>query len=226
MEVNKLDPFKLLKDSHIKECEALGKMRDENLKIIKLNFEQALKAKSKSELLTLAVNVSAMRTLFEINKENLVKRPSFKINDESFVLPDVYEFLINKVIQLEKFIDTRILAIKDEEPVLIIKHTIKKDDSEIQNIFDHCNKDIFDCEYKTFRESIETANFNNLGIKRLNKVQYLTHRLSGIMDNVWYTDICRNMNWTKNLCSGKRDKIKDQRWTKQFEKILPLPKKE
>jgi hypothetical protein len=116
--------------------------------------------------------------------------------------------------------------VPDKEPVPIIKYTIKKDDSIIQNIFDHCNKNIFDCEYQTFRDSIETANFNNLNIKCLNKVQDLTYRLSGIMIDKWYADICKKMSWEKSKCSGLNDKLKNQRWIKQLEKILPRPKKE
>lgn len=106
------------------------------------------------------------------------------------------------------------------------KHDILKSDEIIKSIYSLCNETIFECEYATFRNCIETANFENLNIKGLNKVQYLAYMLSGIMDDRWYSDICKNMDWRKDLCSGKRTKIKEQPWTKKFEKILPLPKKE
>lgn len=106
------------------------------------------------------------------------------------------------------------------------KYIIEPDNKLIQRIFDHCNPTIFECEYMTFRECLENANFHMLRIKHKNKVQYLTYMLSSIMNNNWYTDICQNMDWTKSLCSGKRTDIKDQKWTKGFEKILSVPKKE
>ncbi len=104
------------------------------------------------------------------------------------------------------------------------RYIIKKADL-IQQVYE-VSKNAFNCDFFIFRESIETANFNPLDIKKQNIVQDLTYRLSGIMDNEWYSDVCKKMNWEKSICSGQRQKLQTNQITKKIDKILKRPKKE
>lgn len=107
------------------------------------------------------------------------------------------------------------------------KYTIKDTDhSKIKAVYDHSNGKIFECTYATFIQSIEAVNFEIIDIKTTTKVQDLTFRLSGIMDEVWYTEICQKMNWSKGICSGQGKKYKENLWTKKLDKIIPRPQKE
>ena len=104
-----------------------------------------------------------------------------------------------------------------------LRYIIKSDDL-IQHVYDICNT-AFDCEYLIFRDSIETANFDLLKIKKQIHVQDLTYRLSGIMDGNWYVDICKKMKWTKSVCSGQGSKLEFDLMTIKLNKTLPRPSK-
>lgn len=102
---------------------------------------------------------------------------------------------------------------------------IIKNDESMKNIFNICDC-AFDCDYSTFRESIETANFHRLNIKKQNIIQDLTYRLSGIMGQAWYSDVCKTMNWKKSTCSGQGQKLINNKVTKNLDRTLKRPKKE
>jgi len=100
-----------------------------------------------------------------------------------------------------------------------IKNDLMKD------IYSICES-TFDCDYDTFLESIETGNFNLLKIKKYNIVKDLTYRLSSIMGNGWYTDICKTMGWEKSDCSGQGQKLSTNKTTRRLNKTLKRPEKE
>lgn len=120
--------------------------------------------------------------------------------------------------------EKRVEILKRNE-IRTTKYIIKNDDT-YSKIFSTLN-DAFDCDYLTFRESIETANFHKLGnIKKKNVVQYLTYRLSYDMTKDWYSEVCEKMGWKKTICSGQGKKLEENQLIKKLNKILPMPEKE
>lgn len=101
---------------------------------------------------------------------------------------------------------------------------IIENNQTMKDIFEICQS-AFDCDYLTFREGIEAANFKKMIIIRQNFVQDLTYRLSSIMEEGWYTDVCNNMKWEKSTCSGQKKKLEDDFLTKKLDKKLPRPQK-
>lgn len=63
-------------------------------------------------------------------------------------------------------------------------------------------KDVLNCTMIEFLQAIKNADFSTLNIKVKSKNKFLIYRLSIILDNKWYTQICENMNFTKKECSG------------------------
>lgn len=104
------------------------------------------------------------------------------------------------------------------------KFTYLKDDASLRRIFSIC-QDAFDCDYSTFRSAVEGANFNLLTIKKQNVVQDLIYRLSGIMANEWYSEVCKNLNWGKKVVSGHKSKLESHSIILELDKILPRPQK-
>ncbi|KAF0236514.1 MAG: hypothetical protein FD181_2681 [Prolixibacteraceae bacterium] len=102
---------------------------------------------------------------------------------------------------------------------------IIKDDGLVKVVFEIC-KTAIDCDYLTFRKSIETADFSLLNIRKQNFIQELTYRLSGIMDEEWYSDICKKMQWKKTVVSGHGSKLENNVMLKQLDRKLKRPKKE
>lgn len=106
----------------------------------------------------------------------------------------------------------------------LITRYIIESNSQIQKIYNICRK-AYDCEFLSFREGIETANFNKMNIQKQNIVQDLTFRLSGIMGSDWYTDVCKNMKWEKSTVSGQGSKLEGNLLIKELDRILPRPKR-
>jgi len=98
---------------------------------------------------------------------------------------------------------------------------IIKSDDEMKKIYTICQDDAFECKYSTFRNVIETANFQELTIKRQNITQELVYRLSDKMGGDWYTKVCESKKWEKSDCSKQYDKVKDDVLIKQLDRILP-----
>ncbi|MEA5099936.1 MAG: hypothetical protein VB011_05380 [Bacteroidales bacterium] len=63
-------------------------------------------------------------------------------------------------------------------------------------------KNILDCTLIDFLQAIKNADFSSLEIKVKSKTKFLIYRLSLILDDKWYTQICKNMNFKKEQCSG------------------------
>jgi hypothetical protein len=117
-------------------------------------------------------------------------------------------------------IEERYVTQKEIEE-LILKEEPKpiyrvRDDKKMEEIHQLLDKEVINCNPIEFIAGIEAADFNNIKIMKLDIVKDLTYRLKGIMGNIWYTDICKNMNWEKPKVSGKRKKL---------ERILPRPQK-
>jgi len=66
--------------------------------------------------LKLAYDVQLMRGELEAYKEDLVRSPAFTIFGEIFYLPEIYEFLINKIEHLKQIIDRKIEVLKRPAP--------------------------------------------------------------------------------------------------------------
>lgn len=101
---------------------------------------------------------------------------------------------------------------------------IIKNDDETRKIFEIC-KDAIDCDYSSFRKSIETADFNLLNIQKQNIIQDLTFRLSGMMGQEWYSEVCKKMKWKKAVCSGHGTKLAGNPITNKLDRILKRPKR-
>jgi len=104
------------------------------------------------------------------------------------------------------------------------RFTIIFDDDKVRTIFDLCQSAI-DCDYETFREGIETANFEKWNIKRQNFIQELTYRLTGPMGSKWYDKICWRMYWEKTIVSGQGKKLENDPQINKLNRILARPGK-
>lgn len=135
--------------------------------------------------------------------------------DEQMSLVNELQEDVTKYCQLvTEFINT-------PEPMRFI---IKFDDFKVQSIYD-CVQEAIVCDYLTFRNGIETANFKDWNIKRQNFIQEVTYRLTEQMGEIWYAEICKNMNWKKSTVSGQGKKMEDDPYIKRLNRILPRPKK-
>lgn len=79
-----------------------------------------------------------------------------------------------------------------------------------------------DCDYTTFREAIESANFNVLNIKRLNFMMYFAYRLSFLMGKEWYSDVCHSMAWDKSDCSKQNTKYEGQNISQKIDTLIKM----
>lgn len=138
----------------------------------------------------------------EISTEQLVN-----ITQKNFSTPELIE-----IIEAE------------ENQVGSPKGYIIRNDNEMSEIYTLC-QGAFNCEYSTFRDAIENANFNLLKIKKITLVKDLTYRLSGIMGNDWYGAVCKRMNWEKGDCSGQGQKLTNNPLTKNLNKKLKRPER-
>lgn len=118
----------------------------------------------------------------------------------------------------------QILKAEANQVSLAQKFIIKNDD-EMFKIFTIC-KEAINCEYLTFRDAIETADFRKFEITRLNITQDLTYRLSGKMGKDWYSLVCKTMDWKKTVCSGQGKKVESDVLIRKLRTILPRPSKE
>lgn len=110
----------------------------------------------------------------------------------------------------------------DYFPVFTIKEEYLP---KIEKIFEHYNTLVFNCNYNVFCQGIRKADFRSINIKTKTKVQDLTFRLSGIMVEDWYDEVCKTMKWNKSVCSGQGTKFIDNREMKILDKIIPRPGK-
>lgn len=83
------------------------------------------------------------------------------------------------------------------------EHLIEKNKDCLTDIHSLAvEKDVLNCTIIDFLQAIKNADFSTLNIKVKSKNKFLIYRLSIILDNKWYTQICENMNFTKKECSG------------------------
>jgi hypothetical protein len=97
----------------------------------------------------------------------------------------------------------------------------------IEKIFTHCNSVIFDCDYDLFCQCIRNADFRPIKIKTGSKsrARDLIYRLSGIIEEPWYTEVCRIMHSKKPVYSGKKETYAEETWMKELDNMLPRPRK-
>lgn len=76
-------------------------------------------------------------------------------------------------------------------------------------------KGVLDCNLIVFLQAIKNADFSSLKIKVKSKTKFLIYRLSIILEDKWYTQICENMNLEKSKCSGANI-VKDDGFRKQI----------
>ncbi len=76
-------------------------------------------------------------------------------------------------------------------------------------------KGVLDCTLIVFLQAIKNADFSSLKIKVKSKTKFLIYRLSIILEDKWYTQICENMNLEKSKCSGANI-VKDDGFRKQI----------
>ncbi|MBP1645295.1 MAG: hypothetical protein H6Q16_870 [Bacteroidetes bacterium] len=64
------------------------------------------------------------------------------------------------------------------------------------------DKEVIDCNISEFLQAISNADLSGIRTKKTVKRNYLIYRLSEILNDKWYTQICENMNLEKGRCSG------------------------
>lgn len=160
--------------------------------------------------------------------DNLLKTSNkndeeIEFNENEYHIDHLSRCLKQIIYYLKGMLKAEILTPQQNEGIELEKYIIPND-PQMNQIFEIC-KSTIDCDYLLFRKSIVTANFHLLNIKRQNFVKDLTYRLSNIMGNEWYGEVCMKMNWTKSQCSGQGEKLEGNLMTKELNKILARPGK-
>jgi len=107
--------------------------------------------------------------------------------------------------KLSTLIESGINIKNAESPKTVKPELYKYDAAMIMRVYAFCDKSIFDCGLTTFLTCIETADFNEINLKDGHKGQFYTmiYKLSGKLEDSWYSEATNNLGISKSLCSGK-----------------------
>lgn len=133
-------------------------------------------------------------TFNKLNIDTIIKYNNYTAKLEDVINKEIEK--INPQNQNKEYVNFEYL-IKDKE----------KNITEIHNLA--TEKDVLDCNIIDFMQAIKDADFSSLNIKKLAKNKFLIYRLSIILNDKWYTQICKNMNFTKKECSGATMSLDD-----------------
>lgn len=142
-------------------------------------------------------------TFNKLNINTIIKYNNYTAKLEDVINKEIEK--INPQNQNKEYVNFEYL-IKDKE----------KNITEIHNLA--TEKDVLDCTLIDFLQAIKDADFRSLKIKVNSKTKFLIYRLSIILGDKWYTQICKNMNFTKKECSGANID-KDDFFRKQIIKL-------
>ena len=120
----------------------------------------------------------------------------------------------NNELLREKEINNNLLRDKENGNKIVISEDFP------QKIYDLCSGEIFTCDYVTFRNCLEAADFRKLEKVKKNKLQHITYKLSAKLGKNWYSAICKTMDWEKSICSSFKKTFESDKLIKKIEKVI------
>ena len=148
-------------------------------------------------------NEQNFAVLFSFGIYNIVKLNSYTLLLEEEIEEEIEK--INPQKQNKEYVNFENL-IENKEKILTDIHKLVVE------------KGVLDCNLIVFLQAIKNADFSSLKIKVKSKTKFLIYRLSIILEDKWYTQICENMNLEKSKCSGANI-VKDDGFRKQIIKL-------